>query len=267
MAMSHAGTDTVYVGTAPLTSHAHLFRTTNGGGSWDDVTGILPDRYPLDIAVDPADPSVVYVAFGGFNAPHLFRSTDAGDSWTDVAGLLPDVPATAVIIDPLNPTVVYVGTDIGMFVSSDARGGWSAWNNGFPEAVLISDLTISPTNRTIRAATHSNGVYERAMIDRPTPVADENAGTPLQFALTQNYPNPFNPSTVIAFEVAGGERTEVSLTIFDLLGREVGTLVHEELPGGSYTRTFRADGLASGVYYYTLKAGEFSETRKMVLVR
>ncbi|MBI4547365.1 MAG: T9SS type A sorting domain-containing protein [Ignavibacteriae bacterium] len=163
MAISHTNPDTVYVGTAPLSTRAHVFRSTNGGTTWTDVTGTLPDRYPNDIAVDPIDSRIVYVAFGGFSAGHVFKSTNAGGSWIDMTGILPDVPATAVTVDPLNSNFVYVGNDIGVYISANGGTIWNSFNDGLPEAVLVSDLVITPSNRTLRAATHGNSVYERKL--------------------------------------------------------------------------------------------------------
>ena len=85
------------------------------------------------------------------------------------------------------------------------------------------------------------------------------------YSLSNNYPNPFNPSTKIRFTIP--ERSIVSLKIFNLLGSEVETLVNEEQPAGTYEATFDASGLASGIYFYKLQAGSFSETKKMILLR
>ncbi len=164
MAMSSTNPSVVYVGTAPQVVRSHVFRTTNNGTSWTDVTGILPDRYPMDIAVDPVSDDTVYLAYGGFGSSHLFKSTNAGSTWTDITGILPDVPATAIAIDPLNTNHVYAGTDVGVFISTDGGGTWSGFNDGLPEAVIAADLSISPSNRALRVATHSNGVHERPLM-------------------------------------------------------------------------------------------------------
>lgn len=83
--------------------------------------------------------------------------------------------------------------------------------------------------------------------------------------LSQIYPNPFNPSTVISYQLPVS--SNVTLTIYDLLGREVTTLVDEYRPAGSYEVEFSAKGLSSGVYLYKLTAGEFSQIRKMLLLK
>ncbi|MBC8042326.1 MAG: esterase-like activity of phytase family protein [Rhizobacter sp.] len=89
--------------------------------------------------------------------------------------------------------------------------------------------------------------------------------SPRGFALAQNYPNPFNPATVISYQVpvAG----EVKLKIFDVLGREVATLVNTKQAAGTYSVSFNAAGLTSGTYLYKLEAGNYSETKKMLLVK
>jgi hypothetical protein len=88
---------------------------------------------------------------------------------------------------------------------------------------------------------------------------------PFRFGLDQNFPNPFNPSTEIRYEV--GEDAKVTLRVFDLLGREVALLVSERQRPGVYTAVFAAGGAASGVYVYRLQAGNFTSSRKMVILR
>jgi hypothetical protein len=88
---------------------------------------------------------------------------------------------------------------------------------------------------------------------------------PTDFALFQNFPNPFNPATKIEFKISSAG--PVNLKIYDILGREVTTLVNEELQPGGYVINFDASALASGIYFYTLNAGEFISTKKMILLK
>ncbi|MBI4547350.1 MAG: T9SS type A sorting domain-containing protein [Ignavibacteriae bacterium] len=264
MGISHTNPDTVYVGTAPVFTRSHIFRTTDGGNTWTNITGTLPDRYPMDIAVDPNDSRVVYVAFGGYNAGHLFKSTDAGTTWTDVTGVLPDVHATAIVVDPLNSNHVYAGNDIGVYVSTDGGATWQSFSEGLPEAVLVSDLVLSPSNRVIRAATHGNGVFERKMLSPVTSVTEESS-LPKTFMLYQNYPNPFNPSTVIRYQLS--VNSHVTLRVYDILGRAVATLVNERKAAGSYEVEFDARDLPSGIYAYTLTMSGKSLSKKMLLLK
>jgi len=105
------------------------------------------------------------------------------------------------------------------------------------------------------------GAYE---FDPATDVKD-NANAVKGFALGQNYPNPFNPSTVIRYQVSASGNVE--LKVFDVLGKEVATLVNEIQSAGTYSRTFNAANLPSGLYIYTLKAGSNVQTKKMLLLK
>jgi hypothetical protein len=88
---------------------------------------------------------------------------------------------------------------------------------------------------------------------------------PTAFSLAQNFPNPFNPSTTISFDLPS--QSFVSLKIFDLIGREVATIVSEELSAGSHSRQWNATGMPSGVYFYRLQAGSFTGTKKLLLLK
>jgi parallel beta-helix repeat protein len=89
--------------------------------------------------------------------------------------------------------------------------------------------------------------------------------SPKEFTLHQNYPNPFNPSTKIKYSVP--QTSQVHIKVFDVLGNEIETLVNEEKPTGSYELKWNASKLSSGIYFYQLKAGEFLQTRKMILMK
>ena len=93
----------------------------------------------------------------------------------------------------------------------------------------------------------------------------EELKTPTDFELAQNYPNPFNPSTTIQYSIK--ERSSVEMVLYDILGRQVEVLINEEQDVGYYKLNFNAGRLASGIYFYRLQAGDFVETRKMVLLR
>lgn len=94
---------------------------------------------------------------------------------------------------------------------------------------------------------------------------EENPNRPAAFELGQNYPNPFNPTTTIVYRV--GSQQSVELRVFDVLGREVATLVNDELQIGTYAVQFNGDKLSSGVYYYRLNAGSYLKTKKMLLIK
>jgi len=100
----------------------------------------------------------------------------------------------------------------------------------------------------------------------PKQTAENEITSVSDFSLEQNYPNPFNPSTVINFSVPN-ENTLVSLKIYNSLGQEVGTLINQVVPAGNHEVQFDASGLSSGVYFYILNAGNFVDSKKMILMK
>ncbi len=94
---------------------------------------------------------------------------------------------------------------------------------------------------------------------------EEETGSPYKFSLSQNYPNPFNPSTSIAFSIP--KAGNVKITVFDILGKEAAILVNSEMKEGSYNINFNAEGLSSGIYFYRLESGNFTDVKKMILIK
>ena len=122
------------------------------------------------------------------------------------------------------------------------------------------------TGDTLRGAI-IDGILYGDTSTTTTSVSLLNSSVPEAYNLLQNYPNPFNPSTRINYKLRNSNY--VTLKVFDLLGKEVATLVNEKQNAGSYAVDFNSSefNLTSGIYFYTLNAGEFKETRKMVLVK
>ena len=270
-AISSINSDKVFASTAPVNSRARIFRTTNAGSNWDNVTSSLPDRYPIDIAVDPTNDEVVYVVFSGFGSSHIYKSTNSGNIWTDIGQSLPDVPTSSVIVDPLSPNHIYLGNDIGVYVSTNGGTNWSEFQNGMTDAAIIMDLSISPNNRKLRAATHGKGVFEKDLLS-PTVGISTNIKIIEDYKLGQNFPNPFNPVTHINYQLP--RRSYVSISVFDVSGREVKTLLKESQTPGSYVISFDASEFSSGIYFYRmsiysdkLKTEKFVDTKKMILIK
>ncbi len=277
MAISYQSSDKVYAATAPLVTRGNIFVTSNSGTNWINITGNLPDRFPTDLTVDPNDDNIVFVTFSGFDTSHVFKSTNSGEEWTDISAGLPDVPTSAVIVDPDYPNHIYVGNDLGVYVSTDGGNSWVDFNDGLPDAVIVMDLNIVYPNKKLRVATHGNGAYESDLIGNTLDV-EQDKNIIADYSLEQNYPNPFNPKTKIKFSLPLNppssplsERGEtgglVTLKVYDVLGKEVAILVNEEKPAGEYEVEFDAARLTSGIYFYKLEAENYSETKKMVLLR
>jgi hypothetical protein len=135
------------------------------------------------------------------------------------------------------------------------------------DQVAITNVNVNMLTNTSADVTNAGDPATATIYagELPLSVGQASRDVPDGFALKQNYPNPFNPSTKIRFSVPG--KGYVSLKVFDLLGKEVATLVNEQLVPGDYERAFNAEGLTSGVYFYRLQAGGFVQTKKLLLLR
>jgi len=136
------------------------------------------------------------------------------------------------------------------------------WTNSFWQPFNSSSSTLDSAGNYIgisgcKIIFH----YKQTLIT----AVKEDIGSPSSHQLFQNYPNPFNPSTVIKYHLSTAGN--VRLTIFDVLGREVRTLLNEQKSAGFYQVNWNASGVSSGVYFYRLQAGSFTETKKLVLLK
>lgn len=135
-------------------------------------------------------------------------------------------------------------------------------NDQIPDAAVIhiqvSDQFMSP------AASGSYAVVDNMSFQILADAEEENY-SPDQLILEQNFPNPFNPETTIKYTVP--EKSDISLKVYNVLGNEVAELVNETQEQGSYSINFNASELSSGVYFYTLKAGNTADTKKLILLR
>lgn len=142
---------------------------------------------------------------------------------------------------------------------------------GFADAMKIDSLRLEWPSGQVDVYTNvqTNTVYRAVegagLNPLTTEVGDESSAIPLNFTLEQNYPNPFNPSTVISFQLPVS--SHVTLKVFDVNGREVATLIDEEMSAGTHTVTFAPRDFTGGVYFYKIAAGEFTQTRKAVLLK
>jgi hypothetical protein len=219
---------------------------------------------PIVSDIDFADENNGWaVGWYGFVA----RSIDGGVSWTfqelpDPVDY-PDILFSIHVISPMEAWATGRGSDVSRdgVVYHTTNGGLS-WSR----EVVAQDpywgyaIAGSPSGHVWI------GGYEGRILKRTAPTAvHESNRTPQSFRLEQNYPNPFNPSTTIRFALPVDKRDAVSLRVYDVLGREVATLVNGQLSAGEHEVIWNADGLATGVYMYRLTIGTRSITKKMIL--
>lgn len=137
-----------------------------------------------------------------------------------------------------------------------------------PESETITGLSTSTTYHYRAVAQNINGTTygpDKTFTTTLVTLVEDQKHIPTVFTLYQNYPNPFNPTTTMSLVI--GHSSFVSLKVYDVLGREIATIVNEQLPPGAYTRTWSAEGIPSGVYTYRLVAETFVSVKKMVVMR
>ena len=164
-------------------------------------------------------------------------------------------------IPTMTRTIGFAGTHMGDRYSSTFAYGFGMISDGISGDILQG---VSSTSGVLQYAVINGTEYGT----NPLSVNNESHIVPEDFVLFQNYPNPFNPSTTISFSVpVTGARHTVSLRIFDMLGRDIRTLVNEPLPTGRHTVRFDATGLATGLYFYHIQSGTFADTKKMMYLK
>jgi hypothetical protein len=147
-------------------------------------------------------------------------------------------------------------------VNVPQTGGWQTWTT-----LTIDSVPVSAGQHlfTVSFSTGGFNLNRIEFIQTTTDLQNDQGQKPLDFRLMQNYPNPFNPTTTIRYELAATRF--VSLRLYDTIGREVITLEKGIKPPGIYDVTWYAANQASGVYYCRLQAGEFLETKKLLLIK
>ncbi len=170
--------------------------------------------------------------------------------------------------------VAYNGSDYEIYLNGDldAFSSWSGLIQPSPVALTFGQDLPGDNNYNFNGWLDDIRIYNYALsmteiqnlYSLYTSVHDQNnAPLPKEYSLLQNYPNPFNPATIISFQLP--MTNDVTLKVYDVLGREVATLVNERKPPGTYEVHFDANRLSSGVYYYRLQTGKFTAVKKMVV--
>jgi len=237
-------------------------RSTNQGSSWTPVNTGLTSTFVLTLLAYPdgAGGTNLYAGTG----EGAFRSTNSGTTWTKMTNGLPETSIIAFAMTEqasAAPCVFAATPDADIYRSLDNGASWTSIGSTGQDtlfALFASDSSL--------IAGSWGKISTRSLSQLVTSVGEQSTSSaPTAFSLLQNYPNPFNPSTTINYELPTSSL--VTLKVFDLLGREVAILANEEKTAGRYSVRWNAGNMSSGVYFYRLDAGAFSETKKLLLLR
>jgi len=260
VSMSVVNEDIIYInsrGGAYPNNYNIIIKSTDKGESWVKLPKVFTNQITQIYFVNEQ------IGFAGGVGQEIYRTIDGGLTWQ----------------------VTYYSKQlvINKFYFYDTNNGYAACNNGY-----LLHTTNGGLNWYKQLIYSGGDVLDMSFINPNTGFAvvypncllkttdggitkiesNDDAGSlfgSTDYLLSQNYPNPFNPSTNINFTLPNTEF--VTLKIYDILGKEVATLINEELNAGNHTKIWDAKNLSSGVYFYKLQAGKFSETKKMILVR
>ncbi len=243
-------------------STARVLRRPIGGGTWVVDTSGIPQSVNYFGNMTPGTGGDVFGVVG-YYGPGLMRRS-AG-TWRNFS-LPPSLASqyiTGVCVDKSGVVFVafvdYYNAPVGVYFTTD---NGASWTHAGLDSVYVTSL-VSFGDSTYALSSNAGAFY----VGKNPSVTNgvQTASSPRSFELFQNYPNPFNPTTAISFQLPAVSK--VSLKIYDLLGRQVETLVNREMTPGVYQVSFDGSKLASGVYFYRLRAGNFVQTRKLLLLK
>jgi hypothetical protein len=274
-----------FTGTTPMTQFSLFLVINNHSGSVGNTGNVLTfgangNFWYMGMAIPDYGVDTLGMAVSGGNFGWVRGGTPglvAHDKWRNLSVVLNQTIWNTTLQWDGNSVPLFPGGNAGAISvplgDATGSGGGIGGADGVPVGTILAQCDVAEVI-----------VYNVALSDAERKKIEYNLavkyGLPLTFlgvaenpkgnlaeryVLEQNYPNPFNPSTTIRFQILNS--SQVKLKVFDIVGREVATLVDERLQPGSYETTFNAKGLASGVYLYRLQAGNFVETKRLILLK
>jgi hypothetical protein len=234
-------------------TYGGVFLSTDNGASWTSANSGIPGGASVNAFAFSGSN-----IFAGTGSNGVFLSTDNGSSWTAVNTGLTNTSFRALAVSGDN---IFAGSyGGGVFHSTNNGESWTEINEGLTNTSIASFAFAGPY---IFAGTDSGSAWKRMLSEIITSTPSNNS--PGEMFLLQNSPNPFNSTTTIKFHIANSQF--VKLSVFDMFGHEVATLVNEQLEPGMYKVIWDATTYPGGTYYYKLFVENYAEAKKMILMR
>lgn len=241
-----------------ITSNGKVRKTTNGGVNWTIVANVNDSVYKSEIYFVDENTGYFISNINYNSLNRIYKTTNGGFNW--VQQYLPSSTAFA-------NKVHFVNTSTGMILSDNGNtyrttNGGSTWTLEQTYSLnVFYDICMTGNSEAVTVGSYTVILKYNGL----TGISHQNNQIPEGFNLSQNYPNPFNPATKISFSLP--KASFVMLVVYDVTGKEVETLVNENLGAGSFEVDFNASKLTSGAYFYRITADGFTDVRKMILVK
>ena len=231
-----------------------IARTTDGGFTWQTIMNGGSDYFE-EIVMTNASTGYAAGKFG-----RILKTTNGGSNWN-----AQNTTTNDWLLD-----LYFINSSSGWACGMNGRivytaDGGANWTTQYVPTISTIRQVHFLTTDTGYAVTDNGMILKTYNAGNPIGIIQTNTQTPKDFSLGQNYPNPFNPSTKIQFSIP--RSSFVNLKVFDNMGKEIATLVNEDINIGNFEVDFDARELASGLYYYRISAGDFTETKKMILLK
>ena len=249
-------------------SSGTIYKTSNAGTSWDSVSFITSDIYEASYRATIFLDTLNGICCNNYDMTgnsggEIYKTTDGGYKWHLVETTTTQI--LSITREPSSNLLYAVGYNhyawgSSICYSTNAGDNWIEETNSVYPYLRAIDITANRTGWAVGyngTILRNSNLVSNEIIDSTG--FSNNVGN---YSLYQNYPNPFNPTTKIKYHLP--EFCNVELTVYDVLGRNVNTLVNEEKPAGFYEVEFDGANLPSGIYFYNIKAGNYSQTKKMI---
>jgi len=231
-----------------------ILKSTDNGESWEE--NILEEFFMIQNFTSSG--KNLFLTFSN----QIFYSSDMGTSWSSIPnGNWSTSGFSGIGINNAGNIFASIGTEV--YVTTDMGISWTLKNTGLSSNAVLNKFFFNDAGY-IFGTTYNNGVF-RSLNSTLTTVISQTENLPGGYILEQNYPNPFNPITNLEFGISN--LGFVSLKVYDVLGKEVKTLVNEIKPAGIYKVEFDGSSLSSGIYFYKIETYGFIATKKMVLLK
>lgn len=258
LAESPVNTNFLYAGT----TDANVWRSLNGGNSWDNVTSTLPDRYVTSVHASTVSAGTVYVTHSGYRyndfIPHIHKSTDNGTSWTNISGDLPPAAVNDILPFPGNENILFAATDAGVYFTTNAGINWSRAGDNMP-IIPVYDIEYDSFSHKVIAGTHARSMQsisiDTLLLGVPRPIAS----TPFNFNAAYN-----SNSNSLSIKISGAESGKYFLNIYSVSGALLGKNALE-ISSSLFESEIAMPSVGSGIYFVMLSGNSVSGLEKFMV--